>query len=100
MKLLSREADFACGGDEAGKGKLGRVGNLIEIAMRLCSYSDHRADIGDEAIILRTVVLSDRPRIRPGPEKQLQEAVVEKVEEARKGVVALHEPFKAFLGRA
>ena len=79
---------FRLRGDEAGKGELGGVGNRIEIAMRLCSDSDHRADIGDEAVVLRTVVLRDRPCIGPGPEEQLQEAMVEQVEEARKRVVA------------
>ncbi len=47
-----------------------------------------RAEIGGEAVVVRPVVLGDRPRIRPGAEEELQEAVVEDVEKARKGIVA------------
>src|SRR5581483_3757326 len=62
---------------QAGKTQLGAVGKTIPMMIRLRSDSDRRTDIGDEAVGIWTIMLRDRPRIRPGAEEQLDESVVE-----------------------
>ena len=85
--------------DQSGEGELAGIGDGIEIAIGPRPDADHRADIGDKAVVFGTVVLRHRTRIGPRTEEQLQESVVEQVEEARERVVPHQHPFHAFLGR-
>src|SRR5262249_7570262 len=69
-----------------------------EIAIRRRAYADHGADIGDESISVRPVMLHDRAGVRPRAKEQLQEAVVQDVEETRERVVAHQAPCVRLLG--
>jgi hypothetical protein len=84
---------------QPGESKLGCVGHRIAIAVGWRSDADHRAHIGGEAVGLRAIMLADWPGIRPGAEEQLQEAMIEDVEKARKRVVAHQVPVVRLLGR-
>src|SRR5262245_8739068 len=83
---------------EAGESHFGQVRYGIEIAVGRRADPDHGADIDEEAVGLRPVVLDDRPGVRPGAEEQLQEAMIEDVEEARKRLVAHHRPSVGLFG--
>ena len=98
-KPRSREADFACGAISPANGELLRVRHRAEPAVGRRADADERSEIGSEAVEIGPVVLRDRPRIRPGAEEQLQEAVVQDVEEARERVVAVERPGVRLLGR-
>ena len=89
----SRDALLTLGIDEPGKGKLGDVVEAVALAVRRRDAdAGEGADIADEAVVVGPVVMGDRPRIRPGAEEELQEAVGEDVGEAREGRVAAVRP--------
>ena len=98
-KRASREADFAFGAIKTRIFELRDVGNGIQVAVGPRSQADDRADIGDEAVLAGTIMLSDRPGIGPRPEEQLEKPAVEQVQEAGECVIAHHQPAQALVRR-
>ena len=78
---------FRLRAEQAGKSELCGVRHTVQILVRARADPDRRADIGDEAVGVGTVVLRNRPGVRPGAKEQLNEAVIEQVEKARERVV-------------
>ena len=78
---------FRLRSQQAGKAELCGVRHSVELLVRARADPDRRADIGDEAVGVRPVVLRNGAGICPGPKEQLNEAVVEQIEKARERVV-------------
>src|SRR5207248_45359 len=70
----------------------------VSIGENVGAQAGDGADIGDEAILRRAVMLRDRARIGPGTKEELQEASVEEIEKAREGVITHQPPTEAFIG--
>src|SRR5579872_5222100 len=90
---------FRLGRDQPGKLHLGEIGQGIGAAIRWRADADRRADKGDETVLVRPVLLRDRPRVGPGAEEQGEKTALENVGEARKGVVAIEQPVIGLFGR-
>ena len=73
--------------DEASKSQLCRVRQAVEILVRFGAEADGGANIGDETVGVRTIMLRDRTGIRPRSKEQLNKTMIEDVEKARKCVV-------------
>src|SRR5690349_10734741 len=78
---------FCLCSQQAGEAELGCVGHTVEMPVRFGADPDGRADIGPKSVLLRAVVLRDRARVGPRTEEQLDKAVIENIEKARKRVV-------------
>ena len=78
---------FRLRSQQAGKAELCGVRHSVQLLVRARADPDRRAEIGDEAVGVRPVVLRNRAGIRPGPKEQLNEAVVEQIEKPRERVV-------------
>src|SRR5882724_4964947 len=90
---------FGLASQQPRKAELGGVGDAVEIPVGFGAAADCGADIGEEAVCRRTIVLCDRARIRPGTKEQLKKAVIEDVKEARESVVVGEDVMIGFLGR-
>src|SRR5262249_14188454 len=82
-ETLEAGGALGLGRDEAGEFELGEERQSVRLAVARRADADRRADIGEEAIFLRPVVLGDRTRIGEGTEEELEEAALEDVNEAR-----------------
>ena len=75
------------------------IRNRVAVAKRRRRDADERADIHREVVVLRTIAIDVRLRLRPGPVEQRKKAMVEDIEEsAERRVAGIAQPFPRVLG--
>src|SRR3954467_2130151 len=84
--------------DEPSEAQLRHIRYGIAIGEHARAQSGKGADIGDEAVLRRPVMLSNRPGVGPGAKEQLQEASVQKIEKTREGIIPHQPPAETFIG--
>src|SRR5215472_10589687 len=76
-------------GEEAGEVQFDEIYDRVAVARACRAEADERAQIGFEPVLARAIEADGRLGLRPRAVEQEQESMVEDIEKARKGSIAV-----------